>query len=104
MPAVTPSNAVSPSGICPVTVSDFCFPRENFAPGCPRNDDFHLARPIASPVLPVGLARSAAEGQTNTTAHDGSSKFKQLLRSGPPSAECPKDSGVPSAARVLESL
>jgi hypothetical protein len=31
-------------------------------------------------------------------------KFKQLLLSGPPSAEGATDSGVPSATRFLDSL
>src|SRR6516162_3498260 len=40
----------------------FLFSSKKFAPGCPRSDNSHLARPIASPVLLVGLARSAADG------------------------------------------
>ena len=81
------------------------FIEKNSAPGCPRIDDSHLARPIASPVLLVGLAPSAAEARPiTTTAHDGSSNFKRLLWSEPPSAECPKDSGVLSATRVLDNL
>jgi hypothetical protein len=31
--------------------ADSRFPRRNLAPGCPRNDDSHLGRPTASPVL-----------------------------------------------------
>src|SRR6516162_7159076 len=82
----------------------FLFSSKKFAPGCPRSDNSHLARPIASPVLLVGLARSAADGPAHHHRGTGrSSQFKRLLLCGPPSAECPTDSGVPSATRFLDS-
>ena len=53
----------------------FCFPREKFAPGCPRNDDSHLARPIAPPVLLIGRGPSAAEGRANHHHKPGSRNY-----------------------------
>src|SRR5215468_6185719 len=53
----------------------FCFPREKFATGCPRNDDSHLARPIAPPVLLIGRGPSAAEGQANHHHKPGSRNY-----------------------------
>src|SRR5580700_4099228 len=44
--------------------ADSRFPRRNLAPGCPGNDDSHLGRPTASPVLSALLAFREKAGQS----------------------------------------
>ena len=65
-------SSLSPSMRRPVRVktvlflcrADSRFPRKEYAPGCPRNDDSHLGRPTASPVLSARLAFHKKAGQS----------------------------------------